>query len=56
MLFPLQLKLCRALWSVDVVYMGVYAGLLRKEPVALVLSYICRRKVVPGKCRVGGTL
>ena len=28
MLFPLELKLCRTLWSVDVVLEGVYAGLL----------------------------
>lgn len=31
-LFPLELKLCRTLWSVDVVRAGFYAGLLEEEP------------------------
>lgn len=42
MLFALELKLCRTLWSVDKVHMGVCAGLHGKDAFAtLVRKYTC---------------
>lgn len=38
MLFPLELKLCRTLWLVDVVHVGVCVGLLGEGVSALDLS------------------
>ena len=44
MIFPLELELCRTLWSVDMLCEGICAGLLGKGPTALVLRHICLRK------------
>ena len=47
MLFPLELKLCRALWSVDVVHVGRgehCAGFLGDEPAVLVFRHTCPRR------------
>ena len=46
MLFSLERKLCRTLWSVDMVHVGVCAYLLGKGPAALVLRHTCPRKAV----------
>lgn len=39
MLLPQELKPCRTLWSVDMVYLGFLAGLLGKGPTVLVLRH-----------------
>lgn len=46
MLFPLELKLCRILWSVDVVYVGggSCAVLLGERTIALVLTTLAQEK------------
>ena len=57
MLFPTELKLCRTLWSVDVVFgVGDCADLLRgwEGAVALVLRALentCPRKAAPAQLR-----
>ena len=47
MLFPVELKLCGFLWSRDVVYVGVCAGVLGDGPTALGLRHTCPRKEAP---------
>ena len=47
MLFPLELKLCRILRSVDVVCAGICAGFLRDDLAVLVLRHPCPRKAAP---------
>lgn len=54
MLFPLELKLCRTLWSVDVVQLELCTDLLGGGPAALVLRHTCSRKAIPAECRVAG--
>ena len=49
MLLPLELKLYRTLWSVDVVCAGVCAGLLGEGSAALGLRHTFLRKPVPAK-------
>ena len=49
MLFPLELKLCRTIWSVDLVCIRVCAVLLGEKPTALVLRHTCLRKAVPAE-------
>ena len=44
MLFPLELKLCRTLWSIHMVHVGVCAGLLGDGPVALGLMHLAQEK------------
>ena len=41
MLFPLELKLCRTLWLIDVVYEWDCASLLGEDPAVLVFRHIC---------------
>lgn len=43
-LFPPELKICRSLWIVDVVHMGVCAGLLWEEPTELFIRQVCLTK------------
>ena len=54
MLFPLELKLYKTLWSADMVCAGVCAGLLGKGPTVLVLRHTCCRKAVPAEHRGEG--
>ena len=44
MLFPLELKLCRTPWSVDVVRTVLCAGLLRKGPLCWSLGTLAQEK------------
>ena len=46
-LFPLDLKLCRSLWSIDVVLVGICAYLLWEEPTVMIPRHTCPRKAVP---------
>lgn len=55
MLFLLELKLCRTLWSIDMLHVGVCAGFLGEWPVVLVFWYTCLRKAVPAECSRSGT-
>ena len=50
MLLPLELKTYRTLWSGDVSRAGFSAGVLGKNPAALVLRHTCLRKAVPAEC------
>ena len=43
MLLPLELKLCRTVWSVDVVHVGVCSG-LGGELTRLIVRHTCPRK------------
>ena len=52
-LFPLELKHCGILWSVDIACVEGCAGLLRKGPTALVLRHTCLIKAVPVEYRGG---
>ena len=54
MLFPLELKLYRTLWSVDMVHAGVCAGFLDKRLTALALRLTCLQKAVAEECRGAG--
>ena len=54
MLFPLELKLYSTRWSVDMVYMGVCAGLLGEGATELVLRQTCVGKATPAKHQEGG--
>ena len=47
MLLSHELKPCRTLGLVDMVYAKVCAGLLGKEAATLVLRHTCLRKAVP---------
>ena len=53
-LFPLELKLDRTLWSVDVIHVGVCVGILGKEPTVLVLRHTSLREAVPAEHRAVG--
>lgn len=53
MLFPLELKHGRTLWSEEVVCAG-FCGLLGEEPTALVLRPTCLSKAVPAEHRAVG--
>lgn len=44
MLLSLELKACRALWSVDMVFAEASTGLLGKGTIALVLRHTCWRE------------
>lgn len=60
MLFQLELKLCRTLWSVDVMMVAGgggadtgSAGVLGEGLTALVLKHTCPRKALLVECRGG---
>lgn len=55
MLFPLELKIYRTLWSIDMMQAGGCADLLGEGPTALVLRHTWPRKAVPLECREGRT-
>ena len=62
MLLPLDLKFCKALWSGDMVWMELCAGLPPKRPTALRLKHICPKRAVLAErrwmghcvCKLGG--
>lgn len=52
LLFPLEPKLCRTLWSVDMMHVvGVSVGLLWERPAAMILRHTCLRKAAPAECK-----
>ena len=53
MLFSLELKICRTLCSVDVVWQGFVLVFWGVEPTALVLRHTGQREAAPGEYRVG---
>ena len=54
MLFPVKLKFCRTLCSVDITHVGISACLLWEGPTLLVLRHTCLRKAVPVECKAAG--
>ena len=54
MLFVLELKFCRTLWSVDLVYVGFCAGLLGLGTAPMVVRHTFLRIVASTVCRAIG--